>query len=378
MSDSNLARFARPTIAVVGGGNGSYTAAADLTLAGYDVRFLPGSAERHADVLRTRTITISGLGRTGTAEPQLVSTDAQAVVEGADIVICTDPAFTQPVRAATIAPHLSDGQIVLLSPGSLGSYLVASTVRRLGNPADVTYVEPGTLPYLTRKTGPCEVQVSGLAVHLPFGVYPARRTDWAVNRLRTLFPGAHPVEDVMSVALLNVGPVLHSVVVLLNTGPIEHFAAWDIHNEGTTPSVKRLILALDAERIAVRTALGYTEPHYPLTDHYHPEGDREWMYGRGGHTDLVKSEKWRESLSFSHRYVREDVHETLALLASMGDLAGIDTPLADSVLRLVGAITGCDHLREGRTLATLGLADIPAEQLKLLLREGTDPSPSAT
>ena len=46
MSDSNLSRFARPTIAVVGGGNGSYTAAADLTLAGYDVRFLPGSAER--------------------------------------------------------------------------------------------------------------------------------------------------------------------------------------------------------------------------------------------------------------------------------------------------------------------------------------------
>lgn len=360
----------RPTIAVVGGGNGSYTAAADLALAGHTVRFRPGSPDRHGDVLRTRSITITGLGRTGVAEPQLVSQDTGAVVKGADIVICTDPAFTQPNRATLIAPHLSDGQLVFLSPGSLGSYLVATAVRALGNLADITYAEPGTLPYLTRKIGPCEVQVSGLAIHLPIGVYPARHTDRAMTCLRALFPGAHAVEDALSVALLNVGPTIHSVLVLLNTGAIEHFPSWDIHNEGTTPSVKKLILALDAERIAVRTALGYAGPHYPIADHYHPQSDREWMYGRGGHTDLVESEKWRESLSFAHRYIREDVHETLALLASIGDLAGVDTPLADSILHLVGAITGCDHLHEGRTLAALGLGDKSVDEVKRLLWEG--------
>ena len=359
-----------PTIAVVGGGNGSYTAAADLTLAGYSVRFRPGSRRRHADVLRSGTITVTGLGRTGVARPLLVSHDLRSVVSGADIVICTDPAFAQPRLATLIASYLSDGQIVFLSPGSLGSYLMASSVRALGISVDVTYAEPGTLPYLTRKTDTCQVQVSSLAVHLPIGVYPAHRTDWAVDRLRLLFPGAHAVEDVLSVALLNVGPIIHSVLVLLSTAPIEHFPSWDIHNEGTTPSVKKLILALDAERIAVREALGYVAPHYPIADHYHPQGDREWMYGRGGHTDLVKSEKWREPLDFSHRYVREDVHETLALLAGIGDLAGVDTPLADSVLRLFGAITGCDHLHQGRTPAALGLGGIPANEVKRILREG--------
>jgi hypothetical protein len=53
--------------------------------------------------------------------------------------------------------------------------------------------------------------------------------------IKRLYPASHPVENALSVALLNVGPIIHSVLVLLNTGAIEHFAHWDIHNEGTTP-----------------------------------------------------------------------------------------------------------------------------------------------
>jgi opine dehydrogenase len=214
------------------------------------------------------------------------------------------------------------------------------------------------------------VQVSGTAVHLPIGVFPAKRTEWAVDRLRTMFAGALPVEDTLSVALLNVGPIIHSVLVLLNTGPIEHFESWDIHNEGTTSSVRRLILLHDAERIAVRETLGYAAPHWPMAHHYAPEGDQEWMYGRKGHTDLVKSEKWREHLGFFHRYVQEDVHHTLALLASIGDLAEVETPIMDSLLRLIGAITGQDHLHGGRTLANLGLSGLSAADLRSLLSEG--------
>ena len=40
--------------------------------------------------------------------------------------------------------------------------------------------------------------------------------------------------------------------------------------------------ALDGERIAVREALGYGAPHFPLADHYASAGE-EWMYGRGSH-----------------------------------------------------------------------------------------------
>jgi opine dehydrogenase len=94
------------------------------------------------------------------------------------------------------------------------------------------------------------------------------------------------------------------------------------------------------------------------------------MYGRKAHTDLVKSEKWRESLSFDHRYILEDVKCNLALMASIGDLCGVETPLADSLLTLVGAIYGEDFRKTGRTLQNLGVGGLSLNELTTLLWEG--------
>lgn len=357
-------------VAVVGGGNGAYTTAGDFALAGHEVRMWPGAPERHAALYAGGTITLKGLGRTGDAALALVSDDPAAVVGGADVVVCTDPAPSQPARAALVAPFLEDGQLVWLSPGSLGPLVFERVLRAQGRRPAVCYAEPGTLPYLTRRTAPTRVQVSGLARHLPVGVFPARATAAACERLAPLFPAAHPVENALSAALLNVGPIIHSVLFLLNTGAIEHFPAWDIHNEGTTASVKKLILAHDAERIAVRRALGFRSHHYPFGDHYDPSPQREWMYGRKAHTDLVESEKWRETLDFGHRYIREDVRCNLALLASIGAWCGRPTPIADALLTLIGAICGEDFRATGRTLDRLGVGGLSVDAFGALLQNG--------
>jgi opine dehydrogenase len=358
------------SVAVVGGGNGSYTFAADLALAGHEVRLCPGPRDRHRELWKSRSIRVSGIGRTGEAQLAAVTDDLGSAVRGAELVICSDPAHTQAARAKALAPHLQDGQVVFLSPGSLGSCLFAKVLQDAGSSADVAFAEPGTLPYLTRKTGPAAVQVSGLAVHLPVGTFPARHTEWALERVKRVLPAAHSVENALSVALLNVGPIIHSVLVLLNTGPIEGLPSWDIHNEGTSPSVKKLILAHDEERLRLREALGFRPPHYPMRDHYEPLGDAEWMYGRRGHTDLVKSEQWREKLGFSHRYIVEDVKCNLALLASIGDFCGVETPIGDSLLTLIGTIVGEDFRRTGRTLDSLGLGGLSVGEVTQRLEEG--------
>jgi opine dehydrogenase len=367
----------RLDLAVVGGGNGSYTMAADFALAGHRVRMWPGAREKHAALHGEKKIRLEGLGRTGEARLALVSEDVGAVVRGAGIILCTDPAPSQAARAAILAPHLEDGQVLFLSPGSLGPIVFERALRGRGGAARVCYAEPGTLPYLTRKVAPTRVQVSGLAKHLPVGVFPASRTAEAMRKVARLFPAAHPVENSLSAALLNVGPIIHPVLFLLNTGAIEHFQAWDIHNEGTTPSVKRLILSHDAERLELRRALGFAPPHYPFRDHYEPAGEAEWMYGRKAHTQLVESEKWRESLDFRHRYVVEDVKCNLALMASIGKWCGAATPIADSLLTLIGAVAGEDFRRSGRTLEALGLAGYSAGALNDLLGRGFDPETPA-
>ncbi|UCF93613.1 MAG: NAD/NADP octopine/nopaline dehydrogenase family protein [Desulfobacterales bacterium] len=364
--------MARLNVAVVGGGNGSYTLAGDCALAGHRVRMCPGSATKHAALYREGTIFLEGMGRTGEARLELVSDDPRAVVPGAEVVVCTDPAHTQAQRAALLAPHLEDGQTLFLSPGSLGPLVFEKAIRDEGRRLEVSYAEPGTLPYLTRKAGPAKVQVSGLSAHLPVGIFPARRTDAIGELISRLYPAAHTVENALAVALLNVGPIIHSVLFLLNTGAIEHFPAWDIHNEGSTASVKKLVLAHDAERIALRKALGFASHPYPFEDHYNPGGDAAWMYGRKAHSDLIKSEKWRERLDLRHRYIVEDVKCNLALMASIGDLGGVATPIADSLLTLIGIIAGEDFRQTGRTLETLGVGDRSLEELTRLLWQGFD------
>ena len=169
---------------------------------------------------------------------------------------------------------------------------------------------------------------------------------------------------------MNAGPIIHPPLILMNAGPIQHFEYWDIHNEGTQPAIRRVTDALDAERIAVREALGYPPPHFPLRDHYSASGD-EWMYGNAAHEKLVDSGDWRESLDLAtHRYMREDVACGLAFLVSVARWAGVSTPVAAGLLAIASALVGEDFARAGRTLETLGLAEMSRNELAALLTQG--------
>ncbi len=156
----------------------------------------------------------------------------------------------------------------------------------------------------------------------------------------------------------------------MNAGPLEHFPSWDIHNEGTQPAIRRVTDALDAERIAVRQALGYGAPHFPLVDHYNPDGE-EWMYGRRAHDRLVDSEDWRERIDLTaHRYMREDVAIGLAFLVSVADWAGVKAPVARGLLALGSAVLGEDLRETGRTLESLDLVRLGHVDMRVLLKDG--------
>ena len=159
--------------------------------------------------------------------------------------------------------------------------------------------------------------------------------------------------------------IIHPPLILMNAAPLEHFPRWDIHNEGTQPSVRAVTSALDAERIAVHEALGYGAPHFPLADHY--TSDR-WMYG-DAHQRLVDSGDWREHIDLhNHRYMTEDVVFGLALLASIARKAGVDAPVAQGLLAIAGAILGHDLRTGERTLEGLGLGPLTAAQLQARLQ----------
>jgi opine dehydrogenase len=243
-------------------------------------------------------------------------------------------------------------------------------MRDLGCRAEFAICETGTLPYLTRKTRPDESSIVVRACHLPTGVFPGHLTDMAMGKLRPVFPSVHPVEDALSGALMNAGPIIHPPLVVMNTGPIENQPTYDIHNEGTSPGIRLVQRKLDAERITLREALGYAPNHYPLEDYYNEGAKREWMYPRASKKLLMASRLWNEKVDYSHRYVTEDIALGLAFLVSVARFAGIQLPAATALLEIAGAVVGTDFLQTGRTLASLGLADLTLGELKQLLQEG--------
>ena len=359
-------------IAVLGGGNGSFAAAGDMALAGHDVRlWRRDAAAVAAHNAAGGTITVKDFRGRHAAKPTLITTDIGAAVRDAELTLCPAPATAQPDIARALAPHLTDGQVVFLPPGTFGSYIFAKAARDASNRADAAFAETGTLPWLTRKHGPFEVAITIRAKRLPAGVLPLRLKDHTLSVIGRAFPGViEDCGDALSAALMNAGPIIHPPLITMNAAPLEHFERWDIHKEGTQPAVRRVTDALDAERIAVREALGYGAPHFPLADHYAREGD-EWMYGRGSHDKLTDSGDWREHIVLTqHRYMLEDVRVGLSFLASCGELAGVSTPLARAFLAIGGAVCGEDFLKTGRTLETLGLGGVDRVALQRMLAEG--------
>jgi opine dehydrogenase len=195
--------------------------------------------------------------------------------------------------------------------------------------------------------------------------------DHALAVIGRAFPGViEDCRDALSAALMNAGPIIHPPLIVMNAGPLEHFDRWDIHKEGTQPAIRRVTDALDAERVALREALGYGAPHFPLADHYAKSGP-EWMYGRGSHDKLTDSGDWREHIVLTeHRYMREDTRIGLSFFVSVGELANVDMKLARAFLAIGSAICGEDFLRSGRTLASLGLGGLDRAGLQALLRDG--------
>lgn len=171
-------------IAVLGGGHGCYAAAADLSEQGHTVRFWRRDAAGLQAVIDSGSINVldyKGQRDIPIAHPTTSLSDA---VDGAELIVIPLPSLSHEALSAELAPHLRDGQVVYLPPGTFGSYIFAKAMRDAGNSADVSFAETGTLPYLARKHGPREVVVSGHSTRLPTGVLPAKNTEYALDIMR--------------------------------------------------------------------------------------------------------------------------------------------------------------------------------------------------
>ena len=356
-------------VAVLGGGHGGYAAAADLALAGHAVRFWRRSAADLEAIRQAGGLTLIAEEGQRRATLALATSDLAEAILGAEVIVVALPATAHEDLAHRLAPHLDDGQVVLLTPGTLGAYVLAREITRAGGRPPLAIAETGTLPYLARKTGPTEVRVAVRADNLPLGVFPAARSRPVLAKVAALYPAARACVNVLDAALTNAGPALHGPLVLVNAGAIDR-GAFDIHAAGTTASARRLIEAVDGERMAARAGWRYPAPHYELATYYDDARAAQGLYGIGARAKLTASGLWSEPLTFEHRYVTEDVALGLSLFESAARTVGVESPAISGLLLIFGALLGRPLSGQGRALEALGLGELLLREIQALLVEG--------
>lgn len=354
-----------PTVSVLGAGAGGMAMAAHLAITGCKVNLFNRTDERLDPVLARGGISVTGEVE-GFAALNLATSDPAEALKDVDIAMVVVPATAHHDLGEIIAPHLEDGQIVVLNPGRTGGALEVAKIIRERNAAVRVYVaEAQTLLYAARVTNPGQVHIFGIKNSVPLATLPAYEIPDVLPVICKPLPQFVPGDNVLKTSLDNVGAVFHPVITALNVARIEDtHGDFDYYIQGVTKSVAEVLEAVDRERVSVAAALG-------IRCHT----AREWLYlaynAAGSKLlDAVRANPGYVGIkapgTIQHRYISEDVPASLVPIASIGEMLKVPTPTIRSVIHLASVMHGIDYWAEGRTVERLGIAGMSVKDIRLM------------
>ena len=361
--------------AVIGAGHGGKAMAAHLALMGFDTVLFNRTPERIAAVAARGGIdlTINTSDAGGFAPLASVTSDYGEALESADVVMIATPSTAHRDIAEQAAPYLRDGQIVVLNPGrTCGAIEFDTVLRAAGCQTDVTVAEAGTLIYASRSDGPAQARIFRIKEAVPLAALPATRTESVLAALHAAYPQFIDGGNVLKTSLDNMGAIFHPALTILNAGWIEtRHGDFEFYIDGASPSVCRVLDALDRERVTVAAALGVraqTAQEW-LQMAYDARGDDLYqaIHNQPGYYGI------KGPASLNHRYITEDVPMSLVPIAALGRRHGVSVGAIDSIIRQASIIHRTDYYRRGRTLEKLGLENMTVGELTAYVCEGVRP-----
>ena len=307
---------------------------------------------------------MTGIARTGFAKVSLATLDLSEAVKGADLIMVTTQALIHERIAREVAPHLSDGQTVVLWPGSGGTLVFRKVWDELRMNYRVLLAEAITFPYCCRRLeGPGTVNIHRVdGPRMLLAALPAADTPAVLDALASVYANVvRPAVSVLEPALYNCNIIVHPVGALLNMGHIEYSKGefW-MYKEGLTPSVKKVIYQMDAERMALFRSFGYVPYSY------------DEIFRDSFNMDIAQFAVTSSKGPFSmqDRYITEDVPVGMVLTASVGRKMGVPMPTYDAIIEIASVVNDRDFSAEGRSLENVGLADLTPEELRAFLKTG--------
>ena len=362
---------------VIGAGHGGKAMAAHLGMRGFPVRLFNRTAER-LEAIKIRR----GIGLTvhdqeeGFGPLELATPDIGLAVRGSKVIMVIIPATGHREMAERCAPHLQDGQIVVLNPGRTGGALEFKNALHLsGCNADVIVAETQTFVLASRSTGPAEAKIFRIKNTVPLAALPATRTPEVLAALKEAYPQFIAAPNVLHTSLNNMGAVFHPALTLLNAGRIESTRGeFQFYIDGVTPSVAKVLEALDRERMTVAAMLGIRAVSALewLEEAYAATGSNllEAIHNNPGYVGI------KAPRSLEHRYIFEDVPMSLVPISNLGKSFGVSTRAIDSVILLARVVHGTDYHKRGRSVADLGLEDLTIAEIQHYVDKGDLPDRS--
>jgi opine dehydrogenase len=358
-------------ITVIGAGHGGKAMAADVAVHGYAVRLF-NRTQQNIEVIAARgdiELTLEN-GRQDYGVLQMVTSNIAEALDGASLIMAVVPASAHRDIALACAPHLRDGQIIVLNPGRTGGALeFRQVLHEAGCIADVTIAEAETFLFASRSEGPAEAHIFRRKNTLPLAALPATRTEQVLDILQEVYPQFIAAPNVLYTSLNNMGAVFHPALTLLNTGWIEATnGEFQFYIEGVTPSTARVLERLDRERVTVATAMGIKAQSASewLARAYSAHGENlyEAIHDNPGYKGITAPR------SIRHRYIFEDVPYSLVPIAELGRRFGVDVWGMEAMIQLACIVHGTDYRHRGRTLTRMGLEGLSLAEITRLVETG--------
>lgn len=356
-------------VAVLGGGNGAHTMAADFVLrCGHQVNLFEMPAFKHnmAKVFETRQIEVTGELK-GVATLNLVTDDIEEAICGCRYICLVAPAFTHKAYAELLAGKVKPDQIVVTFPGAFAALEMKKAF------ADVeecpVFADASNLPYDTRLSAPGKVSLFARQdvniSFLPVAAGPALIDEMCQD----LFAFPRVLQDVLEAGLSISNPSWHSGPCLFNISNIERpDVNFFVYEHGWTPSACKFNIVLDNERKAAGAAFGY---HITANEEGNdlPEGYTWQQLYKAGHGNIGLTPIAGPNDIFN-RYLTEDAAYGLVPWAAIGALAGVPMPMTNAVIDIYNIIHETDWREVGNGLAELGLEGMTKEQILHYVQTG--------
>ncbi len=358
-------------VTIIGAGHGGKAMAADLAVRGFATRLFNRTFE-HIETIAIRKgieITFED-GRRGFGRLGCTTSDMAEAITGVPLIMVVVPASAHRDIALTVAPHLQDGQVIVLNPGRTGgAFEFRQVLRETGCTADVTIAEAETFLFASRSEGPAEAHIFRRKNTLPLAALPATRTRAVLDILQEIYPQFIATKNILYTSLNNMGAIFHPALTLLNAGWIEATSGdFEFYIDGVTPSIGRVLERLDRERVTVATAMGIRA-----------QTAQEWLaraYSAHGETlqGAIHANPGYRGITaprtLHHRYIFEDVPYSLVPIAELGHRFGVDVVGMEALIQLASILHGTDYRHRGRTLKRMGLDGLSITEITRLVETG--------